>query len=105
MGKQASHKILFFGVTIHSQKPLLNNIKHFLLKAGLRDLQRKGRVVLDAKFYERFEADARWYHGGWSFETIYLGRRAVLNKVLVHVLRKAYHDAMKDPIRWRAESK
>ena len=104
MGRQATHKVLLYESCAYSEEPLTTHAKCSLLRTGLRSCKEQGRVVLRARFVQEFQFDANQYYGIWGFETVYVGRKAVLNKELTHNLRRGYPDFKRQPLRMNLEA-
>ncbi len=88
--KTVSHPIKVYSVETWANKPGV--LKLGALRNGIKDLLHQGRAVITAGYGQRFDVVNLSYQGIWTFETVYLGRTAVLRKGIRHQLRVAHRE-------------
>ncbi len=83
----ATHPIKLWSVR-HISEEWLTPVERFeMLRAGMRDLRRRGRLVLSAKMYQEVDLRYDGYRTHWGFRSIYVGRRAILRRGFRHRVR------------------
>lgn len=97
--KVVTHPVKRYIADCWSDEPLGCSTKFRLLRKGISDLINIGRSSVSVKFGQYYRVRFCIYHSYWIIDSVYIGRKSVLDKNYRTRLRKFHKDFNNQPVR------